>query len=64
MEKNKDKKEKEKDINNKKNENDELKKENKRMSKNKFDPLYSKVLSSGYDKVDFERDRKIKLIYI
>ncbi len=32
------------------------------MSKNKFDPLYSKVLSSGYDKIDFERDRKIKLL--
>jgi len=27
-----------------------------------FDPLYSKVLSSGFDKIDFERDREIKLL--
>ena len=34
----------------------------KRMNKNNFAPLKSKVLSSGYDRIDFERDRKIKLL--
>lgn len=34
------------------------------QGKNKdiFDPLYSKVLSSGFDRIDFERDREIKLL--
>lgn len=31
-------------------------------TKDIFDPLYSKVLSSGFDKIDFERDREIKLL--
>lgn len=34
----------------------------KRMNKNNFAPLKSKVLSSGYDHIDFERDRKLKLL--
>ena len=34
------------------------------QGKNKdiFDPLYSKVLSSGFDRIDFERDRELKLL--
>lgn len=31
-------------------------------TKDIFDPLYSKVLSSGFDRIDFERDREIKLL--
>ena len=31
-------------------------------TKDIFNPLYSKVLSSGFDKIDFERDREIKLL--
>lgn len=34
----------------------------KRISKYPFDPLYSKVLYAGFDRVDFERDRQIKLL--
>ena len=34
----------------------------KRMNKNIFDPMYSKVLSSGYDHMDYEKDRKMKLL--
>ena len=34
----------------------------KRMNKNTFEPYYAKVLSSGYDKADFEKDRKLKLL--
>lgn len=32
------------------------------MNKNIFDPMYSKVLSSGYDHMDYEKDRKMKLL--
>ena len=32
------------------------------MSKDAFDPLYTKVLSSGFDKPDFERDKNLKLL--
>lgn len=31
-------------------------------TKDIFNPLYSKVLSSGFDRIDFERDREIKLL--
>ena len=34
----------------------------KRMNKNTFEPYYAKVLYSGYDKADFEKDRKLKLL--
>lgn len=34
----------------------------KRMNKKMFAPYYSKVLYSGFDKADFERDRNIKLL--
>ena len=32
------------------------------MNKNNFNPLKSKILSSGYERIDFERDQKIKLL--
>ncbi len=34
----------------------------KKLSKYPFDPMYSKVLYSGFDRVDFERDRELKLL--
>ena len=33
-----------------------------KKGKDAFEPSYSKVLSSGYDKIDFERRRQIKLL--
>ena len=33
-----------------------------KKGKDNYDPLYTKVSSSGYDKIDFERDRKFKLL--